>query len=475
MDCLKGMKQMEDNSVDLIVTDPPYGYSFMGKDWDKVVPKLEIWQECLRVLKDGAFCFVMSAPRQDVQSQMVTRLCNAGFEIGFTPLYWAYASGFPKAGNISKMVDKRLGAKRKVIGEMDDPRYKSHSKKGFKTTVIQNKGYDDGTTYGVYEAGQIKKTASATPQAKELDGSYAGFQPKPAVEIILVAMKPITEKTYVDQALKNKKGITWLDDCRVPYECENDKERMIRIGYLQDNRGDNFNNPKTTKKRRLDLGKVTISPEQGRFPANLLVSDDVLNDGIFIKGGNFKERNRDRGKSWRRLEGLNGSMGSVQAIDQYGDSGSFSRYFDLDKWFINKLPKETRKTFPFLITPKASAGEKNEGCNNFEEKTICNMAKESRTGRECQTPSQGMDRFATKRKNFHPTVKPVKLMSYLITLGSRENDLILDPFMGSGTTAIASRLLTRNFIGFELNEEYHKIAEARIKDYMEQRKLCEIV
>jgi len=76
-------------------------------------------------------------------------------------------------------------------------------------------------------------------------------------------------------------------------------------------------------------------------------------------------------------------------------------------------------------------------------------------------------------KNIHPTVKPTQLMSYLITLGSRENDLILDPFIGSGTTAIASRLLTRNFIGFEKDKEYHKIAEARIKDYMEQMKLGE--
>lgn len=165
--------------------------------------------------------------------------------------------------------------------------------------------------------------------------------------------------------------------------------------------------------------------------------------------------------------------------------GSFSRYFDLDKWFINKLPKEVRKTFPFLIVPKASGGEKNEGCNNFEKdkKTIehrfgryrcktCGKLKLDYNPCKCDNPQ--FERIEPNKGNIHPTVKPVKLMSYLITLGSRQNDLILDPFMGSGTTAIASRLLTRNFIGFELNKEYHKIAEARIKDYMEQRKICEV-
>ena len=96
---------LEDDSVDLVVTDPPYGISFMGKDWDKAVPGVDIWRECLRVLKPGAFAFVMSGPRMDCLSEMGKRLAEAGFEIGFSPIYWAYASGFPKAANIGKLVD----------------------------------------------------------------------------------------------------------------------------------------------------------------------------------------------------------------------------------------------------------------------------------------------------------------------------------------------------------------------------------
>ena len=108
-DSLHALKDLDEASIDTIITDPPYGYSFMGKDWDKAVPSVEIWQECLRVLKPGAFMCVMSAPRSDVQCAMISRLQEAGFRLDFTPIYWTYASGFPKAGNVGKLVDKRLG------------------------------------------------------------------------------------------------------------------------------------------------------------------------------------------------------------------------------------------------------------------------------------------------------------------------------------------------------------------------------
>ena len=107
-DCLESMKKMPDNSVDLVVTDPPYGYNFMGKDWDKAVPSIDIWKECLRVLKPGAFAFVMSAPRQDVLSQMIVRLGDAGFDTDFTSMYWTFSSGFPKSLSIHKKIQKDI-------------------------------------------------------------------------------------------------------------------------------------------------------------------------------------------------------------------------------------------------------------------------------------------------------------------------------------------------------------------------------
>jgi site-specific DNA-methyltransferase (adenine-specific) len=107
-DCLEIMPQFETDSIDAIVTDPPYGLKFMNKKWDASVPSIDIWQECLRVLKPGAFAFVMSSPRQDVLSRMICRLEDAGFNIGFSSIYWTYATGFPKAQNIQKTLLNRL-------------------------------------------------------------------------------------------------------------------------------------------------------------------------------------------------------------------------------------------------------------------------------------------------------------------------------------------------------------------------------
>lgn len=387
-DCLETMKRMPDNSIDAVITDPPYGYSFMGKDWDKAVPSVEIWQECLRVLKPGAFMCVMSAPRSDVQCTMISRLQEAGFRLDFTPIYWTYASGFPKAGNIGKLVDKRLGTY--VEGKPT-------------ANARFNSGGDDGN----YNHAKITREFNAqSDQAKALDGSYAGFQPKPAVEVVIVAMKPLSEKTYVDQALKNRKGITWLDDCRVPTD--------------QPDCAKNTNRENAGGHRGNSSGATVQANPYGRFPANLLVSDDVLN--------------------------------------------GHSKYFDLDAW---------ADTLPFLAVPKASKSEKNKGLDGFEEKMRSGANKMMGNAGVMKTGSDN-DR-TTHFKNHHPTVKPLKLMSYLITLFSREGDVVLDPFVGSGTTVVAAKMLNRIGIGIEREAEYAEIAKARLEAVKEDRQEPEYV
>ncbi|GAI73343.1 unnamed protein product, partial [marine sediment metagenome] len=150
--------------------------------------------------------------------------------------------------------------------------------------------------------------------------------------------------------------------------------------------------------------------------------------------------------------------------DGYNDSGSFSRYFDLDKWWeekIKQLPESVQKIFPFLIVPKASKSEKNKGCERLEEKARANVNKMMGEAGNFKT---GSGNIRTVRfKNHHPTVKPIKLMSYLIILGSRPNDIILDPFVGSGTTCIAAKMLGRKYIGFDNDREYVEIAKCRLR------------
>jgi len=405
-DSLKVLKKLEDESVDLVCTDPPYGYSFMNRDWDKAVPALEIWQECLRVLKPGGFCFVMSAPRSDVQSRMMVRLEDAGFNIGFTPIYWTYATGFPKATNIGKLADK--------------------------------KNYDE---------------------AKLLEGSYVGFQPKPAVEVVLVAMKPITEKTTLEQAMKNGKGVTWLDDCRIPYVNENDIIPQLRDNKRIVNSREMYGGTSYHKsKTQAIIGGNT----DGRFAANLIVQDDVLNDGVKRSKGKHTDSGSASGGIWQESTGK-------PAGRTYGDEGSFSRFYDLDAWWksqIHKLPESVQKTFPFMIVAKASKAEKNKGLEHLPKKKSSSMPGR-RNAEDMSNSKIDHDvtgRFVTEKQNVHPTVKPIELMSYLITLGSRENDVVVDPFVGSGTTCIAAKMLDRKYIGIEKEKDYAIIAKTRVND-----------
>ena len=492
-DSLELLKDLDDNSVDSVVTDPPYGYSFMGKDWDKALPDINIWKECVRVLKPGGFAFIMTAPRSDVHSRMCLMLEEAGFRIDFTPIAWTYATGFPKAMNIGKMVDKRLGVEREKTGEV-----KVHAQKG--VAVAEERTAIGAGAFG--EKREEELTKATSDKAKELDGSYAGYQPKPAWENVIVCMKPLSEKGYLDQAMKNQKGITWLDDCRIPFQGQNgdydkyvEKQKSFKgaktIGEINEggntflggdikqlNPSETYQKPKTTKRKPREEGTVfktsgfksenndtaEASPF-GRFAANLLVQDDVLNDGKITKACPTK-RNRTHTSPLFGMPNDN--------TPEYDDEGSFSRYYDLDAWWeerIKELPLNVQTTYPFMIVPKASKSEKNKGCEGMEEKNGGNYVfrNPEDTGRNDTKGQSQMGGYTKKRTNFHPTVKPISLMSYLITMGSRENDLVLDPFVGSGTTCIAAKLLNRKYLGMEMDDEYVVIAKARIKAHKSKK------
>ncbi len=435
--CLDRLKELQESSVDCMVTDPPYGYSFMGKDWDKVVIGPDIWKECLRVLKPGAFAFVMSAPRQDVLSRMMINLENSGFETGFTSIYWAYATGFPKGMNISKAIDKREGVEptKVKLKEYTGPEFAD------KQFVKQGSMMQTHETAPRIEQWETKPT---TEKAKEMEGSYAGFQPKPAVEVIIVCMKPLDKKNYVDQAMSNGKGVTWLNDCRIPSE----NNEHFRGKVEKADTGDDmvFDPSKSGFHKK---GYQSTDSEGGRYPANLLVSDNVLDTGEKhgVSGtAKSNKTHRHSGKGWL------GGLDKIK-VNLPNDEGDFSRYFDLDKWWCN-----------FIVTPKASKSEKNKGLDDLEEKEGTKNMMEGTGGAVCSDGSV-RTRAHPKMKNHHPTVKPLKLMSYLITLGSRPNDTVLDPFSGSGTTCLAANILGRNAIGIELNPEYAKIAKARLEGW----------
>ena len=492
VDNVKGMCELDDECIDLIPTDPQYGWNFMGKDWDKALPPQEAYDECFRVLKSGGFLFWMAGARFDGLIENGIRIRNAGFNVNFSPIFWTFASGFPKAQNISKDIDKRA-CKQELIEKLGRKPTKEEfdeAWKGFREVVGIKAGHEEFANRGNLSSVQSLKgtlggdcgfarpwmddpekveryhqlTKSKTPEAQSLDGAYAGFQPKPAVEVIIVAMKPLSEKTYVDQALLNKKGVMWLDDCRIPHNAEKlgggAEKRDTFAGKEGWDRPWMHDVDAIIAKRERVKCAIAIAETQGRFPSHLLVSDDVLNDGIDRKSG-WADKDHQEGQSI--------FFGKTRpSWKHYNDSGSFSRYFSLDAWWTDRLkslPEAVQKTFPFLIVPKASKSEKDKGLEELPDKIM------ARSGGAQQAEKEGKEEYLqhhiglnriSKVKNNHPTVKPIKLGAYLIMLGSREGDTIVDPFAGSGSFLLAAQMLSRNFIGFEISEEYCKIAEKRL-------------
>ncbi len=256
-------------------------------------------------------------------------------------------------------------------------------------------------------------------------------------------------------------GSVNFDDARIPID------RNIERNYDKENSSGKTGSNKGLFTMGEDQPRCDDWLDKGRFPANLICSDDVLNDGTTTKS---KESHNIKGAGFVANSQIfhNDPKYEVKedCLRSIGDSGSFSRYFSLDAWWserIKELPKEIQKTFPFLIIPKPSKSEKNKGLQDFNKQKVNDGRK---------TPiDNAFQRGETERHNIHPTVKSVALFSYLITLGSRRGDVIFDPFMGSGTAGIASYSLGRSFIGFELDPDYFKIGNHRIVDELKNKKL----
>ena len=239
-DCLEQMKTLDDNSVDSIVSDPPYGISFMAKKWDYDVPSVEVWREAMRVLKPGGHALIACGTR--TQHRMVVNIEDAGFEIRDV-VSWIYGSGFPKSLNISKAIDKAAGAEREVVGT--ETRYNEPS-------GIVAAGRDERTLI------ERKITAPATEAAKQWDGWGSAL--KPSSEFFTLCRKPLSEKTIAANVLKWGTGGINIDGCRVGTEEKLHPSSSTKMKY-----GGNAMNESSTKN-----DPNWVQNTQGRFPANLI-------------------------------------------------------------------------------------------------------------------------------------------------------------------------------------------------------------
>lgn len=344
-DCLAIMRDIADGSVDAIVTDPPYGLGFMGKAWDGCVPPVDVWRECLRILKPGGHLLAFAGTR--TQHRMACAIEDAGFEIR-DMLAWVYGSGFPKSLDVSKAIDKAAGAEREVVGQKWAERY-PNGPGGCSFSVGSG---PDGTR----TAARSLETAPATEAAKRWHGW--GTALKPALEPITLARRPIGRGTVAANVVEHGTGALNVEACRVGDKGGTRKTEPAKRASVSAY-GDGLN------------GGGCEAIDAGRWPANL------VHDGS------------------REIHDL---------------LGSAARFF---------------------YCAKANKKERNAGL--------------------------GEDR------NKHPTVKPIELMRWLCRLITPPGGIVLDPFVGTGTTGCAALLEGFLFVGIEREPEYCTIARQRLE------------
>jgi DNA modification methylase len=475
---------LPDNSVDSIVTDPPYELGFMGKKWDSsgIAYSVELWQQCLRVLKPGGHLLSFGGTR--TWHRVAVGIEDAGFEIRDS-MAWLYGSGFPKSLDISKAIDKgqgqnlerqltftawmrNTGITAKQIDEITQTKMGSHytthptqpaiatadlfdklrpylpevpeeierlvaERTGIEWTEYKNRkviGQKEwSTSVNHFVPGEdhsqrvnLDITAPSTPEAQQWQGW--GTALKPAFEPIVVARKPI-EGTVANNVLKWGTGGLNIDGSRIGTGTGEKKT----VNY-PDIRGDNY---QQGKESYADRGKVQREVvDQGRWPANIILDPytaELLDEQSGDRpGGTFPAK---------RGQAVNTSFASGQETvggqRSMGDSGGASRFF---------------------YVAKASKRDRNEGLDDLP------LRKSDQRSEVAAGIWADME---APKQNFHPTVKPTTLMEYLIKLVTPPGGVVLDPFTGSGSTGKAAILQGFDFIGIEMTEEYLPIIEGRLK------------
>lgn len=448
-DCLDILPELEANSIDAIVTDPPYGLEFMGKEWDRLWVEgeqgqqgringqggMETWGkrpqyqgglaaqewhhrwavEALRVAKPGAHLLAFGGTR--TFHRLACAIEDAGWEIRDTVM-WVYGSGFPKSLDVSKAIDKMAGAEREVVGR--NPYY------------CEGRTADPGEYRQGGKNGSSHITAPATDAARQWDGW--GTALKPAWEPIIVARKPLAG-TVAENVLEWGTGALNIDGCRVPTNGDAPKGSGLRNSWRElEGRQD-----------RQSWNGGNITPAQGRWPANLIHdgSDEVL--------AGFPANAPSGGGSnggWQKQYVGGGGIARVKT-NQQPDTGSAARFF---------------------YCAKASRQDRDEGLQGMDWHTPGECTDRTDGTAGLDSPRAGAGRTKGGR-NTHPTVKPTELMRYLCRLVTPPGGVVLDPFMGSGSTGKAARLEGFSFIGIEQDAEYCEIARRRIEAVKVQPKL----
>ena len=489
-DCRDVLRTLPDNSVDSVVTDPPYELGFMGKKWDSsgIAYDVTVWQECLRVLKPGGHVLAFGGSR--TWHRLAVAVEDAGFELRDS-IAWIYGSGFPKSLDVSKAIDKSdarverrardlrftawmrsTGITAKRINELTDSNMGNHyltdkeqpavptedmfgllrpylpdvpediERLVFERTV-ESKNFAEREVIGQQRQGRLAVapgqgedrsaidldiTLAKTPEAQEWQGW--GTALKPAFEPVVVGRKPLVG-TVAENVLAWGVGGLNIDGSRIGSEKPAAKNTAFNSWRNLEGRDDRQNPVQT------------YDQNQGRWPANVIL--DEVTAGLLDEQSGITKSPKPYIAEGYKDSSMFG-VGGVNHGSEFGDSGGASRFF---------------------YVAKASKRDRNEGLEELEAVSAGDMVDRVEGSAGMDSPRAGAGR-TSGAKNFHPTVKPTQLMRYLIKLVTPPGGTVLDPFTGSGSTGKAALLDGYQFVGAELTEEYLPIIEGRLRWASEQ-------
>jgi site-specific DNA-methyltransferase (adenine-specific) len=483
--CLDVLRGMEDESVDSVVTDPPYGLGntdpsyivdavqlwaggdrdhipagkgFMGKQWDAFVPPPAVWDECYRVLKPGGHMLVFAGSRTIDLMGLSVRF--AGFEIRDS-ITWIYAQGFPKSLDVAKAIDKMAGVE-------------------FKEEPASGVGFMNAEGEGGYNVTKNKLTRVGESSEDAVKWKGWGTALKPASEPILVARKPLSEKNVALNVLKHGTGAINIDASRIGTDeviTNNSRSAVAAISKGK------FGDSAAQETHQTDGQKI------GRYPSNVLfqhadecvllgeVEDSyVINKTEDWTG--FGEVERPDYKS----SGQTAKIGIYECVEgcpvaeldaQSGITKSSSATFKAEAYEERETSTPfTRGDFVgrgdsggasrFFFVAKANKKDRNEGLEALPTKAAGSLNMRT----DAHSHANGME--TKPAQNFHPTVKPTSLMKYLVEMVTPAGGVVLDPFTGSGSTGKAAVQAGVGFVGIEMTEEYLPIIIGRVKHEIEK-------
>ena len=441
-DCIQEMQKLIDDGVqvDSVVTDPPYHLTsitqrygkegsasctdkdglytrvntgFMGKKWDggDIAFRKATWELCFKLLKPGGHLLAFSGSR--TYHRMAVAVEDAGFEIR-DQIMWIYGSGFPKSMNIGKNIDK---IHRGVRHGTKDSSSEMH---GVKREKIEGNTRNDIDTF--YRTTKTKEYDFVTEDGRNWDGW--GTHLKPAHEPIVMARKPISENSVADNVLKHGTGGINIDDCRT----ENSDAK-----YPDTN--PDFRDQGKQSKENTGIDKLSFGQTQN------------------VKRKKVVRKTRSEDGVW-----TDNNSGMKQEDNHYADADPRGRFP------ANVIHDGLEESWArYFYCAKTSKSERNQGLDNFDTKRV-GMSNGAQSKGDGYDKGQGIGlNRVIERKNTHPTVKPLKLMKYLCRLVTPKDGTVLDPFMGSGSTGMAAKDESFDFIGIEKEKEYYDIANSRIK------------